>query len=110
MAHNRRLRFDDLSKSWMVLPSGEEVRNKPNLGEELPSSDAVTGPPSDHGNEEPRTDNIMDMIMWLVSSLRVALMRLANAVYLTPILAYMMPKTFGLPPLTPPLNEDSKRD
>jgi hypothetical protein len=63
MANNRRAKFDDLSKSWMVLSSGEDLQNKPTPGEELPSPDAVTGIPSDHGNEEPHTSSIKDRVM-----------------------------------------------
>lgn len=110
MANNRRPKFDDLNKPWMVLPSGEDLQNKPTPGEELPSPGPVTGIPSDHGNEEPHTSSIKDRVMWLVSSLRVVLMRLADAVHLTPILAYLMPKTFGIPPPLPPANKDSKND
>ena len=110
MAKNPQPKFDDLSKSWMVLPSGEDPQNKPIPGEELPSPDAVTGIPSDHGKKEPHTSCIKYSVMWLVSSLRVVLMRLADDVHLTPILAYLMPKTFGLPPPLPTANKDSKND
>jgi hypothetical protein len=92
MANHRRPKFDDLSKSWMVLPSGEDLQNKPTPGEELPSPDAVTGIHSDHRNEEPHTSSIKDRVMWFVSFLRVVVMRLADAIHLTPILAYLMPR------------------
>ena len=110
MANNRRPKFDDLSKSWMVLPSGEDLQNKPTPGEQLPSPDAVTGLPSDHGNEEPHTISIRERVTWLVNSLQLVLMRLADAVRLTPVLAYLMPKTFRLPPPLPPANKNSKND
>jgi hypothetical protein len=93
----------------MVLPSGEDLQNKPTPGDEVPSPDAVTGIPSDDGNEEPHTISIRERVTWLVNSLRVVLMRLADAVHLTPVLAYLMPKTFGLPPPLP-ANKDSKND
>jgi hypothetical protein len=110
MAHNRLPKSDDLSRSWMVLPSGEDLQNKATPGEELPSPDAVTGIPSDHGNEELHMISIKDRVMWFVSYLRIVALRLADAVHLTPILAYLMPKTFGLPPPHPPANKDSKND
>ncbi len=94
----------------MVLPSGEDLQNKPTPGEALPSPDAVTDIPADHSNEEPHRSSIKDRVIWLISYLRVVLMRLADAVHLTPILVYLMPETFGFPPSLPPTSKDSKND
>ncbi len=110
MAHNRLPNSDDLSRSWMVLPPGEDLQNNPTPGEEVHRPDALTGLPSVHGNEALHAISIKDRVIWLVSYLRVVLMRLADAVHLTPISAYLMPKTFGIPPLLPPANKASKND
>jgi len=107
MAHTRLPNSDDLCKSWMVLPLGEDTQ-KSTPGEEAPAPHAVTGLPSDHDNEEPHTSGIKDRVIWLVSSVRVVFMRLVDAVHLTPILAYFLPKTFGLPPPLPLANQNSR--
>jgi hypothetical protein len=98
MAHRSNPNFEDLSQSWMVVPPTEVVRNRPTPTGKPSIIPADAGLPSDKGNKGHRTAGIKDKVIWFLSPLFAIFKGFASAIHLTPILVYLMPKTFGTTP------------